>query len=59
MQTVTEKIGIGFQTYGSDGGEEFGAVREIADRTGELVIYVGNAGDFTVPVRCGGIGSFG
>jgi hypothetical protein len=45
---MTEKIGIGFQTYVSDGGEEFGAVRAIADRTGELVIYVENAGDFTV-----------
>ena len=47
---MTEEIEIGFQTYVSDGGEEFGAVRAIApDRRGELVIYVENAGDFTVP----------
>ena len=47
---MTEKIEIGFQTYVSDGGEEFGAVRAVApDRRDELVIYVENAGDFTVP----------
>jgi hypothetical protein len=47
---MTEKIEIGFQIYGSDGGEEFGAIRAIPpDRGGELVIYVENAGDFTVP----------
>ena len=45
---MTEKIEIGFQTYVSDGGEEFGAVRAIADRKGEFVIYVENAGDFTI-----------
>ena len=37
---MTGKIRIVFQTYVSDGGEEFGAVRKIADGTGELVIYV-------------------
>jgi hypothetical protein len=43
---MTEKIEIGFQTYVSDGGEEFGAVRAIApDRRAD----VENAGDFTVP----------
>jgi hypothetical protein len=46
---MTEKIEIGFQAYVSDGREEFGAVRAIADSRGELVIYVENAGDFAVP----------
>ena len=44
-----EKIKVGFQTFASDGGEEFGAVREVAPNgRPELVIYVENAGDFTV-----------
>jgi hypothetical protein len=48
---MKEKIEIGFQTYVSDGGEEFGAVRALPpDRGDELVIYVENAGDFTVSV---------
>jgi hypothetical protein len=45
------KIEVGFQTFVSDGGEEFGAVREIAPQgRRELVIYVENAGNFTVPL---------
>ena len=48
---MQEKIKIGFQAFVSDGGEEFGAVRQVS-RGGrpELVIYVENAGDFTVPL---------
>ena len=47
---MTEKIEVGFQAFVSDGGEEFGAVRAIASGgRRELVIYVENAGDFTVP----------
>jgi hypothetical protein len=42
-------IEVGYQTFVSDGGEEFGAVRAI-DATG-LVIYVENAGDFRVPLE--------
>ncbi|MBF6569156.1 MAG: hypothetical protein IVW54_09810 [Candidatus Binataceae bacterium] len=46
---MPEKIAIGFQTFVSDGGEEFGAVRAVAPNgRPELVIYVENAGDFTV-----------
>jgi hypothetical protein len=45
---VQEKIKVGFQAFVSDGGEEFGAVRQVSP--GELVIYVENAGDFTVPL---------
>ena len=48
---MQEKIEAGFQTFVSDGGEEFGAVREVAPRgRPELVIYVENAGDFHVPI---------
>jgi hypothetical protein len=45
-----ENIEVGFQAFVSDGGEEFGAVRKVAPGgRHELVIYVENAGDFTVP----------
>ena len=48
---MQEKIAVGFQTFVSDGGEEFGSVRAVAPhRRPELVIYVENAGDFTVPL---------
>jgi hypothetical protein len=48
---MQEKIAVGFQTFVSDGGEEFGAVRAVAPHGWhELVIYVENAGDFTVPL---------
>jgi hypothetical protein len=44
-----EKIEVGYQTFVSDGGEEFGAIREVqGDR---LVVYVENAGEFIVPVE--------
>ena len=43
-------IEVGYQTFVSDGGEEFGAVRQVAPHgRPELVIYVENAGDFVVP----------
>lgn len=44
-----EEIGAGYQVFASDGGEEFGAVREIfAD---SMLIYVENAGEFRVPAE--------
>ncbi len=45
---MQEKIQVGFQAFASDGGEEFGAVRQVSP--GDIVIYVENAGDFTVPM---------
>ena len=45
---MQETIKVGFQAFASDGGEEFGAVRRVSPH--ELVIYVENAGDFTVPL---------
>ncbi len=48
---MEEKIEVGFQTFASDGGEEFGAVRAVSPQgRAELVIYVENAGDFAVPL---------
>ena len=45
---LRDRIEIGFQAFVSDGGEEFGAIREVLP--GGLVVYVENAGDFTVPL---------
>ena len=48
---MQESIEVGYQTFVSDGGEEFGAVRQVAPYgRPELVIYVENAGDFVVPL---------
>ena len=48
---MQEKIKTGFQAFTSDGGEEFGAVRAVAPGgRPEIVIYVENAGEFTVPM---------
>ena len=48
---MQEKIKVGFQAFVSDGGEEFGSVRQVAPNgRPELIIYVENAGDFEVPM---------
>ncbi|CAN5231606.1 hypothetical protein BH24PSE2_BH24PSE2_17980 [soil metagenome] len=48
---MRNKIEVGFQTFVSDGEHAFGAVREISpEGRPELVIYVENAGEFTVPL---------
>jgi hypothetical protein len=47
---MREKIRVGFQTFVSDGQEEFGAIREIAPDGQQLTVYVENAGEFYVPV---------
>jgi len=45
-------IELGFQAYLEEGGEDFGAVREVApDGRDEIVVYIENAGDFIVPLR--------
>ena len=45
---MPEPIEVGYQAYVSDGGEEFGAVREILPDS--VVVYVENAGEFRVPL---------
>ena len=48
---MQQHIEVGYQTFVSDGGEEFGAVRQVAPHgRPELVIYVENGGDFVVPL---------
>jgi len=48
---MREHIEVGYQTFVSDGGEEFGAVRQVAPHgRPELVVYVENAGDLVVPL---------
>ncbi len=46
---MPETIEVGYQTFVSDGGEEFGAVREISPDG--LWVYVENAGDFLIPLE--------
>jgi hypothetical protein len=41
------EIKVGYQAFVSDGGDEFGAVREIFPES--VVVYVENAGDFVIP----------
>jgi len=44
-------IEVGYQVFAKDGGEEFGAVRQVAPGgRPELVVYVENTGDFVVPL---------
>ena len=48
---MRDAIAVGDQVFVADGGEVFGAVRQIAPHgQPELVIYVENAGDFVVPL---------
>jgi hypothetical protein len=44
-------IEIGYQVFTRDGGDEIGAVRQVVpnDRP-EIVVYIENAGDFTIPL---------
>ena len=48
---ANEPIREGFDVFVHDGDKAFGAVRQVSPHgRPELVIYVENAGDFTVPV---------
>ena len=47
-----EAIAVGDQVFAADGGEVFGAVRQVTPHgRPELVIYVENAGDFVVSIE--------
>jgi hypothetical protein len=51
MAARREEIQEGFEVFVSDRDKAFGAVREVAPRgRPELVVYVENAGDFTIPL---------
>jgi hypothetical protein len=44
-------IEIGYQVFANEGGEEFGAVRYVApDNRPEIIVYIENRGDFTIPL---------
>lgn len=52
MRRRRRKVGVGFQLYSSEGGEAFGAVREVS--TGDrpvLIVNIENAGDHRVPLE--------
>jgi hypothetical protein len=44
------EIQLGYQVFTKDGGDEVGAVRDLCGHRPEIVVYVENAGEFTVPV---------
>lgn len=46
---MREGIEVGYQAYLSDGGEVFGAIREV--EPDGVVVYVENAGEFRVPLE--------
>lgn len=43
-----EKVREGFDVYVHDAAKSFGAVRDVGQ--GRIVVYVENAGDFTIPL---------
>jgi hypothetical protein len=44
-------IEIGYQAFTHDGGEEFGAIRDVQpDGRPELIVYIENSGEYTVPL---------
>lgn len=48
---ASDRIEEGFQVFVHDGDVAFGAVRQVSpDGKGQIVVYVENAGDFTVPL---------
>jgi hypothetical protein len=50
MDDKLRAIRIGYQVYLKEGGEECGAVRDVAPRgRPEITVYVENGGEFDVP----------
>ena len=47
---MSERIAVGDQAFVSDAQESFGAIRALSSNGREVMVYVENAGDFTVPV---------
>ncbi|HTO56122.1 MAG TPA: hypothetical protein VMR50_22260 [Myxococcota bacterium] len=43
---MSQTIEPGYQAFTSDGGEEFGAIRDVTPK--QLIVYVENAGEFRV-----------
>lgn len=47
---MTEKIQEGFDVFAHDGEHAFGDVRRVLPNGRDIVIYIENAGEFTVPM---------
>ena len=48
---MRENIEVGHQVFLNDGGEEVGAVRQVQPKgKAEIVVWIENAGDFTIPL---------
>lgn len=46
-----EEIQVGFQVFATEGGEEFGAVRDVCPAgRDELLVYVENSGEECIPL---------
>lgn len=46
-----ESITVGFQVFPSEGGDEFGAVRDVCPGgRDELLVYIENAGEQCIPL---------
>jgi hypothetical protein len=48
---LKSQIRVGFQVFTKDGGEEVGAVRDLCGHRPEIIVYVENTGEVTVPVH--------
>ena len=48
---LKSQIQVGFQVFIKDGGEEVGAVRDLCGHRPEIIVYVENTGDVTLPVK--------
>jgi hypothetical protein len=46
---MRETIEVGYQTFVSDGEQEFGAIRDVSEDG--LMVFVENAGEFRVPLE--------
>jgi hypothetical protein len=50
MDKIESAVKVGFQVFIGEGGEECGAVRDVApEGRAEIIVYIENAGDFVVP----------
>jgi len=50
MEAILGSVHVGDQVFLEEGGEECGAVRDVrGDGHAEIVVYVENGGEFTVP----------
>ena len=50
IKNVDSIVKVGFQVFLEEGGEECGAVREVApEGRAEIIVYIENAGDFVIP----------